>query len=563
MRAGYAINGRYRIISTLGEGGMANVYLAYDLILKREVAVKLLRLDLRDDKAAIRRFQREANSLIELDDPHIVDIFDVDEDHGMQYLVMEYVKGLDLKRYIEKYKPLDYEDIINIMTQILSAVEEAHKHGIIHRDLKPQNILMDEEGNVKITDFGIAIAVAEETMTRTNTLMGSVHYISPEQARGSMITQQSDIYSLGIILFEMLTGRVPYEGETAVSIALKHYRSQMPSPRSFDQKIPQALENIVLHATAKNVNDRYHSAAEMNEDLRTCLSEARRNELPWRPKKVVEEETKILPNFYDEVAKKEQDLTKTIQLTSKAENDKNVKKQPTKKKLKLWVGTVICLIILILIILFTSMIPRDVSMPNLKGMRQKEAIQLLESQKLKVGKISRQYDTEYASDRVTFTSPRSGTTVKQGSKIDIILSKGSPKQIFGDYRGRVYSDVRKKLVEQGVTVKKVERYSTGIASGEIISQSISPKKKVAFEKTTVTFTISKGPNYEGMRDITGYTLSQAKAYAKECGLELVINGSKPSRNKDIYVIAQEPAPGTFLQDDDILEVTLGTKEDLE
>ena len=176
MRAGYAINGRYRIIRSLGEGGMANVYLAYDLILEREVAVKLLRLDLSDDKAAIRRFQREANSLIELDDPHIVDIFDVGEDHGMQYLVMEYVKGMDLKRYIEKYKPLAYAKVIEIMEQILSAVKEAHSHGIIHRDLKPQNILLDEAGNVKITDFGIAIALAEETMTKTNTLMGSVHY---------------------------------------------------------------------------------------------------------------------------------------------------------------------------------------------------------------------------------------------------------------------------------------------------------------------------------------------------------------------------------------------------
>lgn len=197
MRSGYILGGRYQMIRTLGEGGMANVYLAHDLILKRDVAVKLLRLDLRDDKSAVRRFHREANSLIELDNPHIVEIFDVGEEQGMQYLVMEYVKGTDLKQYIEKNRPLSYEHVIKIMEQILNAVLEAHNHGIIHRDLKPQNILMDEAGNVKITDFGIAVAVAEETMTRTNTLMGSVHYISPEQARGSMITQQSDIYSLG------------------------------------------------------------------------------------------------------------------------------------------------------------------------------------------------------------------------------------------------------------------------------------------------------------------------------------------------------------------------------
>ncbi|MEY8718295.1 Stk1 family PASTA domain-containing Ser/Thr kinase [Ligilactobacillus murinus] len=555
MRAGYAINGRYRIIRSLGEGGMANVYLAYDLILEREVAVKLLRLDLSDDKAAIRRFQREANSLIELDDPHIVDIFDVGEDHGMQYLVMEYVKGMDLKRYIEKYKPLAYAKVIEIMEQILSAVKEAHSHGIIHRDLKPQNILLDEAGNVKITDFGIAIALAEETMTKTNTLMGSVHYISPEQARGSMITQQSDIYSLGIILFEMLTGRVPYDGETAVSIALKHYRSQMPAPRSFKQDIPQALENIVLHATAKDCTDRYQNVEEMQADLATCLDEKRAAEQQWRPRTHVEEETKILPNFYDEVAREDKNLTKTIQITP--EPKKAVKKTP--KRLKIWLLMILSILVVLGALIYT--LPKDVSVPDLKGMHKKEAVQLLESQRLSLGKVTYQYDARYDAGCVTFTSPSKGTTVKQRTKIDLILSKGLPKKAFGDYRGRDFSDVKRKLKAQGVTVKQEKQYSDSVASGEIIAQSISPKKKVAFAKTTVTFTVSQGQNFEGMIDLTGYTLSEAKEYARECGLELVVKKASSSKKKATFVIAQEPAVGTPLHEGDVLEITLGRKNE--
>ncbi|MCR1900574.1 Stk1 family PASTA domain-containing Ser/Thr kinase [Ligilactobacillus apodemi] len=557
MRSGYILGGRYQMIRTLGEGGMANVYLAHDLILKRDVAVKLLRLDLRDDKSAVRRFHREANSLIELDNPHIVEIFDVGEEQGMQYLVMEYVKGTDLKQYIEKNRPLSYEHVIKIMEQILNAVLEAHNHGIIHRDLKPQNILMDEAGNVKITDFGIAVAVAEETMTRTNTLMGSVHYISPEQARGSMITQQSDIYSLGIILFEMLTGHVPYDGETAVSIVLKHYRSQMPSPRLYDENIPQALENIVLHATAKNLAERYQNVREMAADLKTCLAEERKSEAKWRPQKVVDDETKILPDFFAaDLAKK--NLAETIEIHSDIANTKPPKLKKKGKKRKLVRFFVMFVILLILgVLAYLYFIPKEISMPNLKGMHQREAMQLLKSQKLTLGKVSYQYDSHYDAGCISATTPSSGTKIKQWSEVDIVLSKGVQKKAFGDYRRRSYSDVSQRLKKQGVTVKKKSQYSDSVARGEIIAQSISPTKKVDFSKTTVTFTVSKGPNTEGMRDLIGYTLSEVKAYAEECGLTLVVKKEKVTTEiEKNTVISQEPPVGTPLHAGDVLEVTV-------
>ncbi len=278
IEIGRKLNGRYHIIGNIGNGGMANVFLAHDLILDRDVAVKVLRFDFQNDQAAIRRFQREALAATELVHPNIVSVYDVGEEDGLQYLVMEYVKGMDLKRFIQTQYPIPYAKIVDIMEQILSAVSLAHEHRIIHRDLKPQNILMDESGVVKITDFGIAIALTETSITQTNTMLGSVHYLSPEQARGSMATNQSDVYAVGIILYEMLTGNVPFDGESAVTIALKHFQEEMPSVKSFDPNIPQSLENVVLHATAKDPADRYKTAEEMSRDLYTVLAANRLNE---------------------------------------------------------------------------------------------------------------------------------------------------------------------------------------------------------------------------------------------------------------------------------------------
>ncbi|MEE6728733.1 Stk1 family PASTA domain-containing Ser/Thr kinase [Pediococcus pentosaceus] len=288
MTPNQTLNGRYKIIRPLGEGGMANVYLAHDLILDRDVAVKLVRFDMQDDVSAIKRFQREALSTTELVHPNIVGVYDIGEEHGMNYLIMEYVEGQNLKQYIRDQFPIPLGQVVSLMSQILNGVQTAHYHGIIHRDLKPQNILIDKHGKAKITDFGIAIANQQSSFTRTNTVIGSVQYLSPEQVRGHIATQQSDIYSLGIILFEMLTGKVPFEGESAVSIAVKHYQDQLPLVKDFNTKIPQSLENVVLKATAKNPIDRYKNVAEMAADLKTVLQPERANESKFVEDSLVE-----------------------------------------------------------------------------------------------------------------------------------------------------------------------------------------------------------------------------------------------------------------------------------
>ena len=264
---GQLIDNRYKIIKSIGEGGMANVYLAFDTILEREVAVKILRGDLAEDEKFVRRFQREANSASSLKHPNIVEVYDVGEDDGKYFIVMEYINGKTLKSLIKKRGILTLEEVIDIMLQLTSAVSCAHDSYIIHRDIKPQNVMILEDGRVKITDFGIAMALNNNELTQTNSVMGSVHYLPPEQASGSGSTIKSDIYSLGILMFELLTGKLPFKGENAVEIAIKQMREQIPSVRSISPDIPQSVENVVLRACAKNPKNRYENAREMFEGM--------------------------------------------------------------------------------------------------------------------------------------------------------------------------------------------------------------------------------------------------------------------------------------------------------
>lgn len=561
METGYVLNGRYKIVNVLGEGGMANVYVAYDLILKRSVAVKLLRLDMRDDPTAVRRFQGEAMSLTELTDPHIVMIYDIGEEDGNQYLVMEYVKGMDLKQYIKQEYPFSLTRVLEIMQQILQAVGDAHQHGIIHRDLKPQNILIDQEGNVKITDFGIALAVSSSTLTKTNTVMGSVHYISPEQARGSIVTKQADIYSLGIILFEMLTGHVPYRGENAVSIIMKHYKEAMPSVRQEEPNVPQALENVVFHATAKDLRDRYTTVEQMAEDLRTCLSPGRANESKWLPSFENDDETKVLlPPSDSELSDKDQSLAD--EGFGQDQISKKTKKKWSKKKRWLFVLSFL-LVLLVGTGLSYAMIPKDTSVPQLKGMTTSEATESLKDANLKLGKVTKKYNNTYYFGQVIRTRPKAKTEIKEGTLVDVEISKGPKKEKFGDYTGQKYSQVKKELKKRGVTVQSEKVFSQKIPKGEIKSQSISAKKKVVMGETAVTFQVSQGAKSFELRDLLNYTLKSAQDYADEKGLTLNVTRENSDKYDEGIVMQQEPAAGTVLNQGDTISVTIsdGAKEE--
>lgn len=549
IEIGNKLNGRYLILGTIGSGGMANVFLAKDLILNREVAVKVLRFDFQDDKNAIRRFQREALAATELVHHNIVSVYDVGEEDGMQYLVMEYVKGMDLKRYIQTHYPMPYASIVEIMKQILSAVALAHQHRIIHRDLKPQNILMDEDGSVKIADFGIAIALSETSITQTNTMLGSVHYLSPEQARGSMATNQSDLYALGIILYEMLTGQVPFDGESAVTIALKHFQDDMPSVRMYDRDVPQSLENVVLKATAKETADRYKTADEMLQDLETVLSPERLNEPRWEPSAMLDETVALTPITEDTP------MPESFKAMPQPEKmpEKTGEEDKPKKKKKVWLWLLLGLVTLVsalgLFFLFSGG-KSQVEVPDVTNMTEIAAREALKEAGLKVASETKTISNdEIEKDRVVKTTPESGALVKEGREIILYLSSGSKTIAMIDVTGETLRAATRELTNLDFAASNItskEEYDETVKAGEVIRQDPKPGEEVVPKETKVELIISKGQKPIEMLDFTGSTEAAARRSLSNLGLgenQITIEESYSATVAAGNIISQTPAAG--------------------
>ncbi|MBB1110927.1 Stk1 family PASTA domain-containing Ser/Thr kinase [Limosilactobacillus balticus] len=548
MNPGYEIGHRYRIIRSLGEGGMANVYLAHDIVLDRDVSVKLLRLDLRDDPNTKRRFHREAMAATQLNDPHIVGIYDVGEDHGLQYMVMQYVKGTDLKAYIKKHYPIPLPQVIDIMEQVLSAVATAHAHGIIHRDLKPQNILIDENKNVKITDFGIAVAVSQDSLTQTNTLMGSVHYLSPEQARGSIATKQSDIYSLGIILFELLTGKVPFEGETAVSIALKHFREEIPSVRKQNKEIPQALENVIIKATAKEPAERYNSVNEMAADLKTVLDPQRANEPRLKIQQDDNGETKVLDIKHlkaDDYQSKKSTDSQTVESSAK----------PQKwKKYGIISGT-LGIITLIAVCSWWFLI-RQVIIPDVEGMTVLKAEQRLHQQNLRIGKITRVNSQAVDKNRIVSTNPDVSHKIRVSTPVNLMVSTGVKQLQMADYVGEDYSSVAANLRRKGFQVHQEQVYSDDIDKGQIIRQNHKKGTIVKPATNTIIFRVSAGKEPIKIPNFKNQDISAVQQFANKNNLQLTTQEKKSKIIATNHVINQTPRAGSTLNHGDTLTVSI-------
>lgn len=548
MNPGYEIGHRYRIIRSLGEGGMANVYLAHDMVLDRDVSVKLLRLDLRDDPSTKRRFHREAMAATQLNDPHIVGIYDVGEDHGLQYMVMQYVNGTDLKAYIKKHYPIPLPQVIDIMEQVLSAVATAHAHGIIHRDLKPQNILIDENKNVKITDFGIAVAVSQDSLTQTNTLMGSVHYLSPEQARGSIATKQSDIYSLGIILFELLTGKVPFEGETAVSIALKHFREEIPSVREQNKEIPQALENVIIKATAKEPAERYNSVNEMAADLKTVLDPQRANEPRLKIQQDDNGETKVL-----DIKHLKADDYQSKKSTDSPTVDPSTKTQKW-KKYGIVSGT-LGMIVLIAVCSWWFLI-RQVIIPDVEGMTVQKAEQRLHQQNLRIGKITQVNSQAVDKNRIVSTNPDVSHKTRVSTPINLTVSTGVKQLQMADYVGEDYSSVAANLRRKGFQVHQEPVYSDDIDKGQIIKQNHKKGTIVKPASDTIIFRVSAGKEPIKIPNFKNQDISAVQQFANKNNLQLTTQEKKSKTIATNHVINQTPRAGSTLNHGDTLTVSI-------
>lgn len=554
INKGYLLGDRYRIIDTLGEGGMANVYLAEDIILQRKVAVKILRLDLQKEPQTLARFQREALATSELSHPNIVMVLDVGTDHGLPYMVMEYVDGPDLKEYIRANSPLNLGNIIKIMDQILSAMSLAHKHNVIHRDLKPQNILMDKHGNIKIADFGIAVALNQNSVTQTNSAIGSVHYMSPEQTRGGLVTKQSDIYSLGIILYELITGNVPFNGDSAVSIALKHAQEPIPSIRKQDPNIPQPLENVVLKATAKDPRDRYNSAKEMKDDLDTSLEPGRANEPVFKPTHGNnDDETIILPNFKpNRVVEKTDAENRTQDKTADYHKNRSSFTQALRKYKWWWlfVGFAAILIIGLMFFVLNNNKNSDIRVPDVTNLSEKKARNKLESVGLKVGKIKHRNSDSIDRGKVIETAPVAGSEIKRGRYIDLYISDGAGMVQVPDVTGDEYGIAVQKLEKLGFEVIRENQFSSSVPPDHVISQNVAADVEVKPEQTTITLVISKGKNPRSkhhmikLPDLKDYSLKQAQEFAHKHGLTLQVSSAYSSKVKKGMIISMSPAAGT-------------------
>lgn len=561
---GYLLGDRYRIIDTLGEGGMANVYLAEDIILQRKVAVKILRLDLQKEPQTLARFQREALATSELSHPNIVSVLDVGTDHGLPYMVMEYVDGPNLEEYIQKKSPLDLHEVIRIMDQILSAMTLAHKHNVIHRDLKPQNVLMDKKGNIKIADFGIAVALNQSSITQTNSAMGSVHYMSPEQTRGGLVTKQSDIYSLGIILYELITGKVPFNGDTPVAIALKHAQEPIPSIRKKDPKVPQALENVVLKATAKDPRDRYASAQGMKADLDTSLDPGRKDEPVFVPAHNINtDETIVLPGFKANGEKTDKD--KANASDQKKDDEKKPSFWENIKKHKWWwilSGLAAIVIIFIMVFALNGRDTGDVQVPDVTNLTENSARNKLQAAGLEVGEISHKHSDSIDAGKIISTSPGAGDPIAKGKTVDLVVSNGAGMVKVPDMTGKDYVSAAKKLSKLGFDVIRKDQSSNTVAVGNIISQSIAAGVEVKPKQTTITLVVSKGKtvshkkNTIKLKDLRNYSLKGAQDYAKDNHLTLQATQKYSDTVEKGMVISMSPEAGTEVESGSTITISV-------
>ena len=562
IQIGKIFAGRYRIVKQIGRGGMADVYLAKDLILDgEEVAVKVLRTNYQTDPIAVARFQREARAMADLDHPHIVRITDIGEEDGQQYLAMEYVAGLDLKRYIKEHYPLSNEEAVRIMGQILLAMRLAHTRGIVHRDLKPQNILLTPDGTAKVTDFGIAVAFAETSLTQTNSMLGSVHYLSPEQARGSKATVQSDIYAMGIIFYEMLTGHIPYDGDSAVTIALQHFQKPLPSVIDENPSVPQALENVVIKATAKKLTDRYQSVSEMYVDLSSSLSYNRRNEPKLVFNDTTKADTKTLPKVSQSTLTsipKVQTQSPKPQAAKPSQQvlEDNYATKPVKKR-KFRVRYMILLASIVLVaaslIWILSRTPATIAIPDVAGQTVAEAKETLKKANFEIGEEKSEASEKVEEGRIIRTDPDAGTGRKEGSKINLVVSSGKQSFQLSNYIGRKSTDVIAELKQKKVPenlIKIEEEESSESEAGTVLRQSPAAGTTYDLSKaSTITLTVAKKVTSVAMPSYIGSNLEFTKnnlvqiVGIKEANIEVVEVSTAPDGTAEGTVVEQSPKAG--------------------
>lgn len=555
---GKILGNRYEIIEKIGNGGMATVYKSKDRVLNRYVAVKILRDEFTTDEEFIKRFRIEAQSAASLTHPNIVSIFDVGNEGNLYYIVMELIKGKTLKEIItEENGPLPWKWSLNVVTQIASALETAHKNNIVHRDIKPHNIIITEDGIAKVTDFGIAKAVSNSTITAFGTTIGSVHYFSPEHARGGFTDAKSDLYSLGVVMYEMLTGKVPFDADTPVSVALKHMQEKPVEPKELNENIPQVVNDIIMKAMQKDINLRYQSATEMVKDLNTALKNPDEN---------------FVHIGNNAGAATQRISTQEIAEAERRANERNNKEKEKKtskfkefiKKHKVASG--ILGAILLFFIAFGTTIgivelanPNEVKLPNLVNKTEEEAEQILKELKLKLIVKSEEYDENIEKGKIISQDPtyQENYTIKEHSEISVIISKGTEKVDIPNVVGKTRQEAEKALKDAGLVPEIIEENDEKVEAGIVLSQDPEDGENVN-KGSKVKLVVSKGSAIVKVEvpSLIGKNEQEAKALLEEAGLKAnIINDEDESKN-DGVVLRQSKEAGTQVQEGTTVTITV-------
>lgn len=545
------VGNRYELLEKIGSGGMAIVYKARCRLLNRYVAIKMLRAEFNEDAEFLKRFETEAQAAASLSHPNIVSVYDVGIHNKLHYIVMEYVEGITLKDYLVNNGPLPIEKIIDFAGQISSALEHAHAKKIIHHDIKPHNILITDQGRLKVTDFGLARAASASTTIAGVEAIGSVHYASPEQARGGFTDEKSDIYSLGVTMYEMTTGRVPFTGETPVSVAIKHLQKEPTPPSAIAPDVPPALETIILKSMEKEPIKRYQSAVEVTAAIRGVLEHdvVMKNNIEEEddksatrrmpsPEEIIEEEKKI-----SQIEEKEEEIE-----PPKKEN--NLKEDSGKKRKEDTIAIVAAIattlviaaaLIAILVNMLGGGISSKMEVPDFTGITYEEAMEMAKKYSLELSEKDREFSDTVEADKIISQTPEAGTKVSKGEKIAIVISKGKEIASLKDYKNDNVEDVEKALDRLGIDYEIKEISDDEIEEGKVIKTEPKAGSKIS-EKDIVTIYVSVGPEKTETEvpDLSGETLANAKTLLLNRGLGLgnisYVDSNKP---KDT-VIQQTP-----------------------
>ena len=552
---GKVIGSRYEIIQKVGNGGMAIVYKARDMVLNRFVAVKVLRDEFTTDEEFIKRFETEAQSAARLTHANIVSIYDVGVDNGIYFIVMELIQGKTLKEIIvEEGGPLPWKWSVNVAIQIASALEVAHRNNIIHRDIKPHNIIITEDGVAKVTDFGIAKAVSNSTITAFGKTIGSVHYFSPEHARGGYTDAKSDLYSLGVVMYEMLTGRVPFDADTPVSVALKHMQETPEEPIEINPNIPEAINQIIMKALKKEPELRYQTATEMLEDLKMALKNPSGNFVEQRE--------------YDPTAVTQKIDTNRIKtLEQENKNSNNKKDSKLKRFIKKHKGLSIFIgIILLFTVAFGGTLgilsltnPKEVPLPNLVGLSRDEAKSEAETNKLKFEVSSEEYNSEVPEGYVISQDPKyaENYNVKEGSTVTVIISKGTEKTKVPNVEGKEQSEAIKLLEEANLKAEVVEETSQTVKEGYVVSQETDPETEVS-AGDTVKIHVSTGTGIKQVQmvSVIGETEANAKSRISGLGLTTNVVYEEDTSKDNGVVLKQSINSGTTVNEGTTVTITV-------